>query len=136
MIYLDTSGAMKLVRRERHSGDLSRWLEERRGAPVLSSAVIGVELMRATRQSAPESVGRAVAVLGGIGVVALSPAVIDRAAAYGDPELRSLDAIHLASAEHAVALAPGALEAFVAHDERLLAAARRARLPVAAPGIS
>jgi hypothetical protein len=56
VIYLDTSGAMKLVRSEAHSDDLSRWFRERLGIPVLSSVLIEVELVRATRRSAPDKV--------------------------------------------------------------------------------
>ncbi len=136
VIYLDTSGAMKLVRLEAHSDDLSRWLKERRGMPVLSSVLIEVELMRATRRSAPGRTARAADVLHGIGVVTLSPSVIARAVAYDDPDLRSLDAIHLATAEHVVSVTHEVLEAFVAYDERLADAARLVGLPVAAPGLS
>jgi len=134
VIYLDTSGAMKLVRPEVHSDDLSQWFRERLGLPVLSSVLIEVELMRATRRSAPDRVTTAANVLRGIGVLTVSPSVIARAAAYTDPGLRSLDAIHLATAEHVMSVTRKDLEAFVAYDERLLAAARRAGLPVAAPG--
>ncbi|PZS02233.1 MAG: VapC toxin family PIN domain ribonuclease [Pseudonocardiales bacterium] len=135
MIYLDTSGAMKLVRAEAHSAALSRWFRERPGIPVLSSVLIEVELMRATRRSAPRRAARAADVLRGIGVVTVSPAVIARAAAYTDPRLRSLDAIHVATAEHVGSVSGEAVQAFVAYDERLLVAARRAGLPVAAPGL-
>lgn len=125
---------MKLVRPELHSDDLSRWLRERRESPVLSSVIIEVELARATRRSGPERMGRASAVLRGIGVMTLSSSVISRASGYTDPDLRSLDAIHLATAEHLAAATHETLDAFVAYDGRLLAAARRAGLTVAAPG--
>lgn len=125
---------MKLVRPEVRSGDLSRWLGERRASPVLCSVLIEVELLRATRRSAPERMERASAVLRGIGVVTLSPSVISRESGYPDPDLRSLDAIHLATAEHVAAATHETLDAFVAYDERLLEAARRAGLTVAAPG--
>jgi len=91
-------------------------------------------MVRATRRSAPDRVTTAANVLRGIGVLTVSPSVIARAAAYTDPGLRSLDAIHLATAEHVMSVTRKDLEAFVAYDERLLAAARRAGLPVAAPG--
>ena len=135
MIYLDTSGAMKLVRPEAHSDDLSSWLSERSAIPVLSSVLIEVELIRATRRSAPERTTRAADVLRAIGVVTVSPSVIARAAGYTDPDLRSLDAIHLATAEHVVSATHETLTAFVAYDDRLLAAARQVGLPVAAPGL-
>ncbi len=136
MIYLDTSAAMKLVRPEAHSLELSRWYDERQSAAVLSSILIEVELMRATRRSAPDRVGRAADVLRGIGVVTLSPVVIARAAGYDDRELRSLDAIHLATAQHLASVTHVVLEAFVAYDQRLIAAARDLGLPVTAPGMA
>ncbi len=73
--------------------------------------------------------------LGGLGTVALSAGVVARAAAYPDPDLRSLDAIHLATAEHVAAVTDEVLEAFVAYDRRLLAAARQCGLRVASPGM-
>ena len=127
---------MKLVRPEAHSSDLSRWFSTRLGTPVLSSVLIEVELVRATRRSAPDRIAEAAEVLLGIGVVTLSPSVIARAAGYSDPDLRSLDAIHLATAEHVVSVTHQDLEAFVAYDDRLLAAARDAGLPVASPGVT
>lgn len=136
VIYLDTSGAMKLVRPEAHSDDLSRWFSERQQVPVLSSVLIEVELLRATRRSAPSRLDHAAEVLRGIGVVTLSSSVISRASGYHNPDLRSLDAIHLASAEHIVSVTDKMLEAFVAYDERLLTAARGAGLPVATPGVT
>jgi predicted nucleic acid-binding protein len=134
-MYLDTSAAMKLVRPELQSEALSQWLSERDRSSVLSSVLIEVELLRATRRSAPAAMHRAVEVLGGVGTVTLSAAVIARAGAYTDPDLRSLDAIHLATAEHVAALTNEPLEAFVAYDRRLLAAARLCGLPVASPGM-
>jgi len=79
--------------------------------------------MRATWRSAPERTAQAAAVLRGIGVVTLSPSVVARASAYTNPDLRSLDAIHLASAQHIVSVTHEALEAFVAYDQCLLLAA-------------
>jgi len=55
--------------------------------------------------------------------------VIQRASMLTPPELRSLDAIHLASA---LSLRT-ALDAFVAYDTLLCAAAEAAGLPVASP---
>lgn len=136
MIYLDTSGAMKLVRPEAYSNDLSQWFALRTGITVFSSVLIEVELMRATRRSAPERMDQAAQVLRGIGVVTLAPPVIARAAAYPGADLCSLDAVHLATAEHIVSVTHENLDAFVAYDERLVAAAGRVGLPVASPGMT
>lgn len=134
VIYIDTSAAMKLVRPEMHSAELSDWLRQRRHSAVLSSVVIEIELMRATRRSAPEKLHRATEVLRGIGAVSLSAAVVSRAAAYIDGNLRSLDAIHLATAEHVITVTREQLDAFVAYDDRLLAAVRSLGMPGIAPG--
>ncbi|WP_462203481.1 hypothetical protein [Frankia sp. CcWB3] len=56
------------------------------------------------------------------------------AAAFDDPLLRSLDAIHLATALRLSDENDTRLEAFVTYDKRLLEAARRADLPTASPG--
>jgi predicted nucleic acid-binding protein len=53
------------------------------------------------------------------------------AAAYDDPGIRSLDAIHLATADAVLA---DDLTAFVTYDRRLLAAAEALSLPTASPG--
>jgi predicted nucleic acid-binding protein len=58
-----------------------------------------------------------------------TPALLGEAAALPPPSLRSLDAIHLATA---AALGPE-LTAFLVHDDRLTAAAIRAAPPVARP---
>jgi uncharacterized protein len=134
VIYLDTSAAVKLVRQEEHSEQLSEWLEARNSRHVLSSVLIEAELLRATRRSAPGRVGRAVEVLDGIGVITVSPAIVARAARYEDPLLRSLDAIHLATAQHVHLVTATALDAFVAYDTRLLDAAEHLGIPIAAPG--
>lgn len=59
--------------------------------------------------------------------------VLATAAAYADPMLRTLDAIHLASAQSLV-LEGLPLTALVTYDKRLLSAAASIGLPTAAPG--
>ena len=135
VVYIDTSAAMKLVRPELHSAELSRWIDGMETRSFVSSVLIEVELMRATRRIDPGRLDRAVDVLAGIGIVTLSSAVVERAAGYGEPGIRSLDAVHLATAEHVAQATDGALRAFLAFDERLLAAARNLGLPTVAPGL-
>ena len=66
-----------------------------------------------------------------LGRVDVDPALVRIASAVSPVGLRTLDAIHLASA---IALG-SALEAFVTYDRRLAKAAREAGLPVASPGV-
>ena len=60
--------------------------------------------------------------------------MVTRATGYIDANLRSLDAVHLATAEHVVAVTRVELDAFIAYDDRLLVAARHLGLPAVAPG--
>jgi predicted nucleic acid-binding protein len=69
-------------------------------------------------------------VLGGVVLIDMDAALLDEAASVEPPGLRSLDAIHLATAT----LLGDELAAFLVYDTRLAAAARGAGLPVASPG--
>ncbi|MGH9062690.1 MAG: type II toxin-antitoxin system VapC family toxin, partial [Acidimicrobiales bacterium] len=71
------------------------------------------------------------AVVADLDLVPLDRPVQDLACDLADPLLRTLDALHLASAE----LLGEALTAFIAYDHRLVAAAQAAGLPVASPGM-
>ncbi len=133
-VYLDTSAVAKLVRVETHSAALVAWLGAAGRARVVSSVLLEVELARAIRRSAPDRLGRVAAVIAGFDLVPLSEDVVRAAAGYTDPFLRSLDAVHLASAALVAAATPG-FGGLVAYDTRLLDAAIVLGLPVAAPGL-
>jgi predicted nucleic acid-binding protein len=64
--------------------------------------------------------------------VEINAAVRATAGAYPDARLRSLDAIHLATAEF-LAASGQQIIAFVTYDKRLAEIASQAGLPVAAP---
>lgn len=119
MIYLDSSSLLKLVVEERESAALEAWLSVRSDVPVVSSELARVEVLRGCRRVNADALPQARALLAGLDLVRLSTDVLDSAADVGDNTLRTLDAIHLASAlsirEH--------LSAFVAYDQRLLHAA-------------
>lgn len=131
MIYLDTSALIKLVRREAESDALADWLEDRAGDPLLSSAMAEVEVPRALRRSEPALLPTVPGLLQRIAICEIDEAVRATAAAYSDPHLRSLDAVHLATAQ---VIAGSRLTAFVAYDHRLLAAASTQGLTTAQPG--
>lgn len=130
MIYLDSSALVKLVRKEAESADLQQWLRVH-AEPVTSSAVARTEVVLAVRRDAERLRSRARQVLSGVEFVPMTFNLLDQAADLG-VELRSLDAIHLASAM----VLRGDLGAFVAYDKRLLAAADELGLAVASPGVS
>jgi uncharacterized protein len=132
MIYLDSSAAVKLVHAEAESQALRDWLEERADTGWISSVLVEVETYRALARYAPGALTRVPQVLDLIDLVDLTPAVRARAQAVGPVTIRSLDAIHLATALHI----HGQLIAFVAYGSRLCEAARTAGLPVQAPGLA
>lgn len=133
MIYLDSSAVVKLVRREPGSVDLVEWLAERQTTALVSSTLVEVEVPRALRRYAAEALIGAPAVLARLYRLEIDATVRATAAAYENSTLRSLDAIHLASAQ-IVRGGHDALEAFLAYDERLLASAAALGFPVASPG--
>ena len=130
MIYLDTSAMVKLVVREAESADLSMWLAANPDQQLVTSTVGRIELVRAASRLSGSAVTRARSFLTAVGLVALSMNVAELAETIGDPALRTLDALHLASA---YVLQPGLL-ALCAYDHRLTAAAVAVGLPVVSPG--
>jgi uncharacterized protein len=131
MLYLDTSALVKLVRREPESDTLADWLDAQTPAPWVSSILIEVELPRALRRIEPALLADVPAIVARVARYEVDEVVRAAAAAYPDPTLRFLDAIHLATGD---AVFGSQLTAFVCYDERLLAAATAVGLPTAAPG--
>ncbi len=123
MIYLDTSALVKLIRREDESDALGDWLDERIHMPWITSTLAEVELARAIRAAAPEGLPAVPSLLARLDRFEIDPVIRSTAAAYPDSGLRTLDAIHLATAQTAAAVAP--LTAFVTYDSRLAEAAQR-----------
>lgn len=128
MIYLDSSAIVKLVLPEVESAALRRELTEH--GERCSSALARVEVLRAVRRSNPSygTLERAAAVLDRIALVPLDDGILSAAAEMGPADLRSLDAIHLATA-----LSLFGLTSFVSYDRRLSAAASAAGLRPLAP---
>lgn len=128
MIYLDTSALVKLVSTEAETEALVAWLGER--DDLVTSTLARVELARAVRGDV-EAERQVAAMLVELDQVPMTYDLLDAAGSLPQ-QVRSLDAIHLASA---IKLR-GALEAFVAYDKRLLVAADEAGLPTECPGAS
>jgi uncharacterized protein len=126
---LHTSALVKLVFEETESAALARWLQERGDVPKLSAEVATIELVRTCRRHDEAAVPAARELLAGLDLIPLSGDLVESAALTGPAELRSLDAIHLASAS---AVAEG-ITAFVVYDVRLASAASELGLPVASP---
>jgi predicted nucleic acid-binding protein len=136
VIYLDSAAVVKLVRQEDHSADLVTWLNSHQDVPLVSSALVEVEVPRALRRSAPLALVGVPAAVGRLFRLEIDATIRATAAAFTEPTLRSLDAIHLATAQVLANEAGSTLTAFVTYDQRLLASARAAGFATASPGQS
>jgi predicted nucleic acid-binding protein len=126
-IYLDSSAIVKLAVRESESDALRRYV--RRRHPLISSALARTEVLRALLPGGESAVAAGRQVLARLDLVRVNDRVLNAAGAILPPELRSLDAIHLATA----ASLRDELAGVVTYDERLAAAARALGHRVAAP---
>ncbi len=134
MIYLDSAAVVKLVRLEDQTAALVEWLNGHPDASLVSSALVEVEVPRALRRAAPQALVGVPSALARLYRVEIDSAVRATAATYDDPMLRSLDAIHLATAQMLAGEAGGAFEAFVRFDKRLVAAAAAIGVTAESPG--
>ncbi len=129
VLYLDASAVVKLVVAEAESWALAERLRGRRTA---TSALSRVEVERALRRA---GLPRATIELAGsvfrrIVRLGVDGGILARAAEIEPGTLRTLDAIHLASA---LAL-EGDLEALVTYDRRLAQAGEHVGIAVESPG--
>ena len=130
--YLDTSAFVKLVRVERYSTPLRRWVvgRETAGDVIASSDLLRTEAIRSARRvQDPAVLDVVVSLLDRIAIVQLDASVFEKAGYLGPSSLRSLDALHLAAAQELGA----DLSGVVAYDERLLNAASQLGLETIAP---
>ena len=127
MLYLDSSAIVKLVSREPETTAL---VDVVRDDPALiSSALSWTEVVRAVRRGGG-AIDRAETVLRGLAMVPIDEGIVRSAAALPPPALRTLVAIHLATA---LSLA-GDVSRLITYDGRLAEAAAAAGVDVAAPG--
>ena len=126
--YVDSSAIVKLAVAEPESHALQRHLRRRR--PLVSSALARAEVLRALLPAgtAPTAAGQAV--LAGFELLRVSDRVLADAAALEPVELRTVHAIHLATARRFGA----ELGLLVTYDDRMLAAAAHLGVRTAAPG--
>jgi predicted nucleic acid-binding protein len=128
LVYLDTSAFVKLVIPEPETAALIAALPTK--ARLVASEILEVEALRAVRRVAGEDGATAArAQLAGIRLLPLTDQIRGRACELEPPTLRSLDALHLATA-----LDLGELLACIyAYDARMAGAASDAGLRVRAP---
>ena len=128
LLYLDSSALVKLVATEAETAALRSFLG---GWPDrVSSALARVEVLRAVRRmgaSAPVR-RRAARVLARVALVRIDEAVLAAAVRLRPAELRTVDAIHLATAQTLDDLA-----GIVTYDTRLARAASRLGVAIWSP---
>lgn len=125
LAYLDASAIVKLVIDEPESITLLHWYHE--SERTITSRIGVVEVRRAVNRREHDP-GQLRAVLARLEVFELDAEVDALAGRISPPGLRTLDAIHVATA-----LGIPGVDAFVTYDDRLAEAARAAGLPVVRP---
>lgn len=127
-VYLDSSALVKLVVTEPESTALRQFL--RRRSERVSSALARVEVLRAVRSHGEAAIQRAASVLSRVRLLRVDAAVLDAAAGLDPRVLRSLDAIHIASA---LELGDD-LDSLVTYDRRMSEAVAMLGIALRAPG--
>lgn len=117
--YLDSSAIVKLAIREPESAALRRYLRRKR--PLVTSALARTEVLRALLPAGDEAVARGRSVLQRLDLVRINNRVLNAAGVLHPHGLRSLDAIHLATAQQ---LGPE-LTALVTYDVTMVTAAKQ-----------
>jgi predicted nucleic acid-binding protein len=136
LVYLDASALVKAVRGSEEEGAMAL-REYLQGADLVSSELVLTEVPRALQREAAErprfrleqALQRAAAALDSLALRPVDEALLIGAGMFGEPLLRSLDAIHVVTA-----LFVSPVDAFVTYDKRQAAAARSAGLQTVAPG--
>jgi uncharacterized protein len=129
LYYADTSAVIKLLVVETDSKAFAAFYDAHSDAEWVSSALLRIELTRAVARAMPALLPDARELLLAFSCIAIDDDIVEGAMNEPDRGLRSLDAIHLATAR---ILAPE-LDALVTYDDRLLRAATDAGLVIVSP---
>lgn len=125
--YLDSSALVKLAIEEPESSALRAHLRRRR--TLVSSALSRTEVLRALLLEGDEGIARGRAVLARVELIRLNDRVLGAAGVLQPPEVRSLDAVHLATA-HQLGSDLGQL---ITYDERMVEVAKLLGLKTVSP---
>jgi predicted nucleic acid-binding protein len=126
--YLDSSAIVKLAADEPESAALRRHLRGKR--PLVSSALARAEVLRALMSPDDLGIARGRAVLSRMEVLRVNDRILNLAGSLQPSSLRTLDAIHLATA---IGLGRD-LGQIVTYDERMAEGARQLGLKAVSPG--
>lgn len=129
LYYADTSAVIRLLVEESHSKAFAAFYDAHADAEWASSALLRIELTRAVTRALPALLPDARDLLLAFSFVAIDDDIVEAAMNEPDRGLRSLDAIHLATAR----VLGEDLDALVSYDDRLLKIATDAGLATASP---
>ena len=129
LYYADTSAVIKLLAEETYSKAFAAFYDSHADAEWVSSALLRIEVTRAVARAMPALLPDARDLLTAFSYVAIDDDIVEAAIDEPDRSLRSLDAIHLATAR---IFGPD-LGALVTYDNRLATAASDAGLMIVAP---
>jgi predicted nucleic acid-binding protein len=129
LYYADTSAVIKLLVEETDSTAFAAFYDTHASAEWVSSALLRIEVGRAVARAMPTLLPEARDLLLAFSCIAIDDDIVEGAMNEPDRMLRSLDAIHLATAR---ILAPE-LDALVTYNDRLLRAAGDAGLVTISP---
>ena len=124
LYYVDTSAVIKLLVEETDSLAFAAFYDAHDDAEWVSSALLQVEVTRAVARAMPALLPDARDLLLAFSCIAIDEDIVEGAINEPDRSLRSLDAIHLATAR----IFTPELDALVSYDDRLLRAASDAGL--------
>jgi uncharacterized protein len=130
LIYLDASAVITLIAGRQYEAELRQFLAGRPGLPMGTSTIGFVETVR-TLDSIGDFPDAMQALVQNFTEIVVTEEVRDRAAVL-PPGVRTLDAVHIASAQ---VIGPN-LNALVSYDRRMLQVAHAVGLPTAAPGLT
>lgn len=128
LTYLDASAFVKLFSSEAESAALIEVLSAD-GSTLAGSEILEVEAYRTAARIGGDAPTRAARLMHGVVLLPFSAEVRDRSRSVGSPALRSLDAIHLATALSV----RDRIGAILTYDKRLAQASADAGLRVLAP---
>ncbi|MGH3069952.1 MAG: type II toxin-antitoxin system VapC family toxin [Streptosporangiaceae bacterium] len=129
LYYADTSAVIKLLAEESHSKAFAAFYDGHADAEWVSSALLRIEVTRAVARGAPALLPDARDLLSAFSYIAIDDEIVEAAMNEPDRALRSLDAIHLATAR----ILAEDLDGLLTYDTRLASAASDAGLVALSP---
>lgn len=126
--YIDSSAILKLLISEKESIALAEFLD----APMKTSAISRVEVIRSLHRISPEKISEGQAALSRFEMIPVSSPILILAEKFPTAiTLKSLDALHLAT----VIFLDKSVEGVITYDKAMIKNAKELGIKVASPGM-